>query len=601
MSSETVLSLQNITVIKSSVPLLDNVDFDLRKGEIHALVGNHRSGKTNLVGIVSGANRKNSGKIIYKGKEFKYFSPKTALLNGIIMIYQKLNILQPLTVFENIFAGYGKTRRISKKKKQYEEKARSVLKQLNADFEIHKSVRFLSIADQHKIELARLLAFDPEVLIVDEISCRLTPAEMEYVYPILRRFRDEGKSIIYITHNIDEIFELADRVTILNDGKKMGTEKISDIDKIKLINLTYSYVIDREELLHERKEIHYFKNYNETIIQNIPVGVMILDSENNIYMTNFVLRELFDVQDTILISKSIEFLLKNKNLDRKSEILEKIYAHEELLLEDVSFQDSQVLRIAVLPFKDENYIYIGTILIFEDISKENYLKDYMLRMEKLSSIAQLASGVAHEINNPLAIISNYLLLMQGKQLDEDSREKLDKIEKEVNRVVGIVSSLLSFSKLKSIPKEDVELAAIINDVYVLMEHMFKEKQIAFEVKSDAEEYRIIGDENQLKQLFMNLLLNAIDAVQLKGCISISLDMGETFIEILIEDNGSGIPLDLQDKIFDPFFSTKVSKKNAGLGLSICEQVVEVHNGIITCDSIPNESTVFTIRFPVEGS
>ncbi len=599
MNPDVILSLKNISTSNGSASILQDVNFELKRGEIHALVGNHRSGKSSLVRIISGADKKKKGQIFFDNREIEYFTPRTALDCGIIMLYQQLNILPSLNTIENIFASHHELKNFfSFHTRAYSRKALACLKELNADFDMYTPVGRLSIPDQHKVEIARVIAFDPKIIIVDEISSRLTPPEMEIIYPVLTKFKARGKSIIYITHNIDEIFEFADRVTILSSGKILGSEKTTDIDKIKLINLTYSYVIDREEYLKERKEIHYYKNYNETIIQNIPAGVMILDSEQNIYMTNLAVREIFHIEENSFTGKTVDFIFSDKKLEQKEQILEKIQSREELFLDEITFEDDKYLKIAVLPFKDENYIYCGTIIIVEDISKEKYLKDYLLRLEKLSSIAELASGVAHEINNPLGIISNYIVLMKDKNLDTDSREKLVKIEKEVKSMVEIVSSLLSFSKINAPSRGKVDLKSVVNEVFLLLEHMIKEKAVKVIHEAPENEYPVNGEATHLKQLCMNLAINSLDAVDEGGTIVFSLEKGESFIQAQIKDNGCGISAEVQAKMFDPFFSTKTKKKNAGLGLSICQHIVENHDGIISCKSNPGQYTCFTFRFPI---
>jgi two-component system sensor histidine kinase AtoS len=525
--------------------------------------------------------------------------------NRIAMVYQHLNIIPSLNAMENIFAGQMKnTWYLGINYRDLQRKTESLLEQLHFNFDITVPVHRLSMVEQHMVELARVLSFDPNILILDELSSKLTPEEMERIYPLVLSLKKTGKSIIYISHNMDEIFAFADRVTILNEGRKMDTESIKDLDRVKLIKMTYSFVLSREELKRENRELYYFKTYNEDIIKNIPVGVIILDKEGALYLINFAARKILELEDpeshSAVTNQPFERLIADKPLEDIAGILRHIRDREELLMEELSYGQEKTVRISVLPFRDEDYTYLGTIILLEDISQDRYMRRYLLRSEKIASIAKLAAGVAHEINNPLGIVHNYVELLKQTSLDWDGRTKLTKIEREVDRISRIVSNLLSFSKSGEIAYRQVNPIEILDDVLLLLEHKFKEKKIKVERRASGGVSRILGDENTLRQLFMNLLINSIEAVAEQGKVAVKVKIlqEEGFIEVSINDNGCGIPKEIQEKIFDPFFSTKTDKQNAGLGLSICQHIAELHRGLITCSSTPGKGSRFSLRFPV---
>ncbi len=400
---------------------------------------------------------------------------------------------------------------------------------------------------------------------------------------------------------MDEIFEFADRVTILKDGSRRGTEEINELDRVKLIKLTYSYILSREELKHDNEELFYYKKYNENIIKNLPVGVIILDEKKNIYLINYSAINILELQNKDIAKKNIDIIINNTLLKKSDEILKNIEVRKYHVWHEVQFKKNKVLKITTYPYKDADYTILGTIILIEDISNDININDYLLRVERVSSIAELAAGVAHEINNPLGIIKNYLELLKFKENDNDGITKLSKITKELIRIEKIVNSLLTFSKHEELIFQKINLIDLVNEVLILLDHKIKEKNIILEFSYKKNDITLEGNENKLKQVFFNLLINSVDAVLDEGIIEIKVKKysKQGYVEIIIADNGYGIPDNILKNIFNPFFSTKVNKKNTGLGLAICQHIIESHLGIISCKN--KDKTIFNIRLPIKHS
>ena len=600
-----LLQMRGIRVSYGNIPALRDADFDLYRGEIHALVGAHRAGKSSLVKLLSGAVRKDAGEIIFDGRRMESFTPRTAIRSGIGIVYQHLNVIPSLSAAENIFAGrFLKAGMLRLNHHRMRDEAAALFARLSFPLDVDIPVHRLTVAAQHMVELARVLSFNPRILILDEVSNKLTPEEMERIYPMLQQFKADGKSVVYISHNMDEIFQFADRVTILKDGRRMDTERIEDLDRVKLIKLTYSFVLSREELGRQNLELYSLKLYNENIIKNIPVGVIILNAEHGIYLINYAATKILGLEAGV-VGRQFADVVRQEDFPDMAAVMEMIGTRQELFLKETSYRGEKILKVSVFPFRDEDYDFLGTIILVEDISRERSIEEYLLRTEKLASTAELAAGVAHEINNPLGIVQNYVELLKLRNLDADSRVKLEKIENEVNRIERIVGSLLSFSKFSDLSFHEVDVAEVLDEVILLLAHRFAEKGITVDRKKAPDSALVLGDENKLKQLFLNLFANSIEAVTDGGAIKVDLAVEEArgTVEFTITDNGCGIPAEIAGRIYDPFFSTKKSKKNAGLGLSICQRIVELHNGMITCTSLPGRSTSFLLRFPriVSGS
>ena len=597
-NNQPILQLKDIHVFYDDIKALKGVDFNLYPGEIHALVGEHRAGKSTLVKILSGAVKKNKGKIFLKEQKFEYFTPLSAIKNNIGMVYQNINIVPSLNAVENIFAG----QMIRKWNGFLDhsamlEKAIDLFEKLKVKIRTDLPLNMLSEAEQQMVELARVLSYDPEIIILDEISSKLNPQEMENIYQIIFELKTKGKSIIYISHNMDEIFEFSDRVTVLKDGYRRGTEEINNLDRLKLIKLTYSFIMSREELEQDNKELYFFKKYNENIIKNIPVGVIILDRDNKIYLMNYAAITILDIKQKDILNQDMKILFNKNSIKESDKIIETIKFKKKISFDELNFKNDRIIKINIFPF-NEDYKFLGTIILIEDITKDRDFKNYLLRTEKITSIAELAAGVAHEINNPLGIILNYVTLLKKKKNDNDSTNKLQKVETELNRIAEIIGSLLSFSKLKNFPMRKINIIKVLDEVVILLSHKIKRKKINLIWSNEINEVNVLGDDNKLKQVFINLLINSIEAVLEGGIIEIKLNQNkkDEYVEIGIIDNGYGIPDDIIEKIFNPFFSSKVGKNNTGLGLSVCQHIIESHQGIISCEN--NEKyTVFNVRLP----
>ncbi len=594
-----LLRMQNIHVSYDDCKALKGVDFDLYPGEIHGLVGEHRAGKSTLVKLLSGAVRKEQGLILFKETPIEYFTPQSATRHKIGIIYQHLNVLPTLNAVENIFAGRNITTWWGGVNyPPMEAAAKAIFARMGVEVPLDTPLEFLPEEKRQMVELAKVLSIDPEIIIFDEISSKLTPPEMESIYKFLFEWKARGKSVIYISHNMDEIFELADRVTILRNGYRVGTEEMKDIDKIKLIKLTYSFVLSREELAQDNRELYLLKRYNEHILQNLPEGILILDPDQTVYLINYAAIRILELEQCEITGWKVEHIFKNNIIEQADDILAKIRDRTEYVWEELESGRDKTLRLRILPFKDENYKLLGTIIIIEDISKERSFNEYLLRTEKIASVAELAAGVAHELNNPLGIIQNYVAVLKEQRLEPDSLERLSKIEHEVERMVDIIENLLSFSKVKKLPLKRLNLAVVLDETVMLINHKLREKHIRMLWEPPFPDALVFGDENRLKQVFINLLMNAIEAAMDDGQIELALRLHQEgqYVEVTVIDNGCGIPEELREKIFDPFFSTKAGKKNTGLGLPICQHIIESHQGIITCSSA--ERTIFTVRLPL---
>ncbi|MHC4279757.1 MAG: sugar ABC transporter ATP-binding protein [Planctomycetota bacterium] len=238
MDSNIILKMNHIWKTFPGVTALDDIHFELRKGEVHVLLGENGAGKSTLVKILSGAYQKTSGEIFLFNRETNIRNPKHAQQLGISIIYQELNLIQYLSVGENIFlgrepmAGPG----IINDRELFEA-SEQILRELGVEIDVRQAVKNLGVAEQQMVEVAKALSLESKILIMDEPTSALTEREIAELFATIRKLKSKGVSIIYISHRLDELFEIGDRVTVLRDGKCVGNVNIKDTNKSELIRM----------------------------------------------------------------------------------------------------------------------------------------------------------------------------------------------------------------------------------------------------------------------------------------------------------------------------------------------------------------------------
>jgi ribose transport system ATP-binding protein len=238
-----ILSMRRIDKRFTGVHALRQVDFDLDEGEIHALVGENGAGKSTLMKVLIGINPKDSGEIHYLGHLFSPRDPKHALDMGIGIIHQELNMMDHLTVAQNIFIGRESTRGIFLDKREQNRRAAALLKRLKMNVDATETLGRLTVGKQQMVEIAKAVSHRLRILILDEPTAALTDAEIDELFAIMRDLARQGVGMVHISHRLDEIHRIADRVTVLRDGERVDTRPTSEVTKAQIINMMVGRVI----------------------------------------------------------------------------------------------------------------------------------------------------------------------------------------------------------------------------------------------------------------------------------------------------------------------------------------------------------------------
>ncbi len=244
--NDDVLYMRQITKKFPGVLALDKVDFRVSRGEVHALVGENGAGKSTLIKILGGALGKDSGEIFLSGEKAEITKPADAQRLGIAIIYQELMLIPAVSVAENIFFG-----RLPLKwkffidRKMLRQRAEVLLKRVGLNLDVRQKLAYLPVAQQQMIEVAKALSMEANIIVMDEPSAVLTAHELKKLFEIIRQLKKKNVSFIYISHRLDEIFEIADRVTVLRDGKIQGTKNINEVSRDELVQMMVGRVIEK--------------------------------------------------------------------------------------------------------------------------------------------------------------------------------------------------------------------------------------------------------------------------------------------------------------------------------------------------------------------
>jgi len=269
---ENILEMSGISKSYPNVQALDQVHFELRKGEVHALLGENGAGKSTLIKILSGSEKRDSGTIVFDGRPIEHYSPSQAIDMGISVIYQEFNLVPQMTVEQNLFLGREKRNGIFVNKRAMSQTAEKIIRSFGIYIAPNALIQNLSVAHQQIVEIAKAILNDAKLFVMDEPSAALSNKELEMLFKIIDELKKQGKSIIYISHRLEEIFRIADRVTILRDGKYICTNRITEMKKEDLIR----NMVGREiTAIYPRKEfvseecVLAVSNLNNSKVRNI--------------------------------------------------------------------------------------------------------------------------------------------------------------------------------------------------------------------------------------------------------------------------------------------------------------------------------------------
>jgi PAS domain S-box-containing protein len=393
-------------------------------------------------------------------------------------------------------------------------------------------------------------------------------------------------------------------VAVLGLGKTVDGDYLSS-DDVELVQTIAGYVaiaLDNSQLYStlEQKaaEVARLKDFSENIVESLNVGVMAVDLNGTVDAWNSRMEQLIGVSRTDAVGRLFSGLLP-------AELVQEIEAQGDdekvtgIYKQRLEYRGrAVVLNVSITPLVGKSGEKIGRLLLFDDVTQRERMEEQMSQTEKLTSLGLLAAGVAHEVNTPLAVISNYIQMLAKEMPEGDPRQSIiEKIVKQTFRASEIVNNLLNFSRTGPSELADIDVNRVVEETLSLVAHPLKTSQIQVVKQLDSALPRVRGSANKLQQVFLNLFLNARDAMPQGGMLEVRTAAHNGTVEIDVADTGNGIAREHIHKIFDPFFTTKPGGRGTGLGLSVSYGIIREHAGKIDVRSTPGRGTSFHVEFP----
>jgi two-component system, NtrC family, sensor kinase len=368
------------------------------------------------------------------------------------------------------------------------------------------------------------------------------------------------------------------------------------------------------------EEYERLKEFSENIVESINVGILAADLEDRVESWNTQIEQLTGVPRDHALGKKLEELFPAELSAQFERVRGETGIHHiyKFVLNPAAgaaggngngngghgsplparFREA-TLNIAIAPLVSKDQEQIGRLIIFDDVTDRAELEQRLVQADKLSSIGLLAAGVAHEVNTPLAVISTYAQML-AKQVAEDSQKSLilDKIAKQTFRASEIVNSLLNFSRTSTTSFGDLNLNRVIQETLSLVEHQFQKAGVQVKADLDPDLAAVHGNTGKLQQVFLNLFLNARDAMTGGGTLEVRTWTEGPGARVEVADTGHGIASEHIHRIYDPFFTTKAARKGTGLGLSVTYGIIQEHGGSIEVSNRPSGGARFRIELPL---
>lgn len=607
--SGRILSLRDVSLRQDGEFILKDINLELLSGEIHALVGGSDAAKSGICSLAAGELACDRGEVATWDGPLEPAKRKAIMAKGIIKVPKTAQLFPHLSVAQNLVTGFVESwwANWGSWRSRYAG-LREWLDRYAIDLPDRQQLAYIPRESWLFIQMLNLLYRGPRLFIIDETMELLLPEQRAQLWPILLEQVREGMAVLWATQSLDDAMTYSNRLSMLYGQRLLYTADTDQLDRLSLVRVCYGRQMREGDATLE--QFHQMLCFTEASLRDLPTAVVVVDNDLRIRFANRSAGELFGVGEEEMLNTPLEDL-NATHYAQLADIVQRAIWEAEKTGGDVVWRSQPYasesenrqadVRVRHISEGDE---VIGFLVVIEDVSLREELHKQLVLSENMASIGLLAAGVAHEVNNPLAIIANYNRFLRGKVEGEGPREAVQQIEAQAKRIQQIVHSLTAISSGRAESGRPVDLHRLAKDLILLLEADARGQDLVFDCKGPAEPLMVTADPNEMRLVVINLLRNSMEALSgKKGEIKVEVSAANSNgdapqVRLTVRDNGPGIGLADPNHVFLPFVSGKKNNGlNQGIGLSIVHQIVGKYQGSISVENLVGGGCQFTILLP----
>ncbi len=602
-----LLELRGLTVEVRGETHLRSLTLRIGRGEIHAVVGDEGEKRSSLLKVLAGEISATAGVILLEGRSLAKHTPRRALQLGIEIIDKPRKGFGNLSVLQNIFAERAvKTSLGMPDWRRMQRTAEELFETLQLPVDLSLRLGSLSPDRQRVVEIARALCAQPKLLLVDEsvideIRASVTAQIVERLYYVFAVLAKGGTTILFNAYRLEQVMSIADRVSIIADGSLQRTTRPSDIDKMQLIQLTYTSLRSRKDLEKSNFELFYTKQVYEGIINGLALPLVVTDTKRNVTVINEAAERMLGVKRDAVFCEPVHKLLRLEEAEVAA-VEEELHtkSKKEFHFHRAPRADADLF---VFPVMDEVESSMGMLFLLSRKGGEfDYERQIKANAERFNSEYRIAK-IVHEVKNPLGIMLNNLRLIRSEQSIENVKENTLSIEKEVERICRLLEHLKRTEDPSRAARVSAMTSEIVRAIAELLHPLVEKRGIRLRIEC-LSDCPMPHDPDLLRQVLLNIALNGIEAMEEGGELLISSGTTvlkqKNMIVIEVTDSGKGIPVEDLERVFEPFYTTKSDHGSGGMGLAISREIVHGLDGTIVVESAPGKGSTFKVLLPAKG-
>lgn len=598
------LVLSDVSANVNGRQVLDHVDLVIDSGEIHGLMNRQHDEIGTLCRAIIGDLPIADGRIFFSGVDITQFSSHEIHTLDVEYAGGQPMLQTGMTVAENLALGGTWSASGLFTKRSLNTEIQSWLDEEGFELDACKRVTDLPYSDYAFVEILNRLRRKPKLLILDQIMDRLSDKRRAQLIAAFRKgIKERGMSILWTGNEVETLLLQADRISVMRENHIILTDRVANLNQLYIIRLCFDKVANGEII--SRPQFYELMHYIDAVLSDVPMCVLVMDLDTQVRFLNHAAQRLFSYTGEAVTSRPLFKILGPSNARLNEVILNAVEGGEDFNARSIVFNELDRRKIADVKLRmiRDREQTVGYLLTIDDVSDAEHIRQRAMVSENLKNIGLLAAGVAHEVNNPLEIMTNLISYLRLTSKDPNSAELLGKLELEAERIQKIVDNLVLFSGRRDKPARTIEIRLLIGEILDLLGFHVRDMNIEFIFKASEQPLYIQANHNEIRQVFLNLFRNSIDALREGGGhIYIETmevkEFDQAKVRIILSDDGPGIKLDHIEDIFLPFVSDKIGDgPNQGLGLSIVYNLVREHGGVISVKNLDHAGCQFTLEFP----